>query len=90
MLKFNAGGIAMSWKNLLKKDIYDDVRYYIKVILELGIERFEDLYEMLKHIETLILKKDMEKAQEEFANLQDRLKRLEEIHTSARELEYNI
>jgi hypothetical protein len=45
---------------------------------------------MLKHIETLILKKDMEKAQEEFANLQDRLKRLEEIHTSARELEYNI
>ena len=80
----------MSWKNLLKKDIYDDVRYYIEIILELGIERFEDLYEMLKHIETLILKKDMEKAQEEFANLQDRLKRLEEIHTSARELEYNI
>jgi len=80
----------MSWKNLLKKDIYEDVRYYIKIILELGIERFEDLYEMLKHIETLILEKDMEKAQEEFADLQDRLKRLEEIHTSARELEYNI
>lgn len=80
----------MSWKNLLKKDIYDDVRYYIKVILELGIERFEGLYEMLKHIETLILEKDMERAQEEFADLQDRLKRLEEIYTSARELEYNI
>lgn len=80
----------MSWKNLLKKDIYDDVRYYIKVILELGIERFEDLYEMLKHIETLILEKDMERAQEEFVDLQDRLKRLEEIYTSARELEYNL
>ncbi len=81
----------MSWKNLLKKDIYDDVRYYIEIILELGIERFEGLYEMLNYIETLILEeKDMEKAQEEFANLQDRLKRLEEIHTSARELEYNI
>jgi hypothetical protein len=81
----------MSWKKLLKKDIYDDVRYYINVILELGIERFEDLYEMLNYIETLILEeKDMEKAQEEFADLQDSLKRLEEIHTSARELEYNI
>lgn len=80
----------MSWKNILKKDIYDDVRYYINVILELGIERFEDLYEMLNYIETLILEKDMERAQEEFADLQDRLKKLEEIHTSARELEYNI
>ena len=81
----------MSWKNLLKKDIYDDVTYYINLILELGIERFKDLYEMLNHIETLILEeKDMERAQEEFADLQDRLKRLEEIHTSARELEYNI
>ena len=80
----------MSWKNLLKKDIYDDVRYYIKVILELGIERFEDLYEMLKYIETLILEGDMERAQEEFSDLQDRLKRLEEIYTSARKLEYNI
>jgi|TARA_R100000081_G_C4770741_1_gene145401 hypothetical protein len=80
----------MNWRNLLKKDIYDDVRYYINVITELGIERFEDLYEMLKYIETLILEKDMERAQEEFADLQDRLKRLEEIHTSARELEYNL
>ena len=80
----------MSWKNIVKKDIYDDVRYYIKVILELGIERFEDLYEMLNYIETLILEGDMERAQEEFADLQDRLKRLEEIYTSARELEYNI
>ncbi|QDP51891.1 MAG: hypothetical protein GOVbin4206_58 [Prokaryotic dsDNA virus sp.] len=81
----------MSWKNLLKKDIYDDVRYYIKVIMELGVDRFADLYEHLKYIETLILEeKDMERAQEEFADLQDRLKRLEEIHISTRELEYNI
>tara|TARA_R100000742_G_C4200184_1_gene29523 strand:+ start:216 stop:461 length:246 start_codon:yes stop_codon:yes gene_type:complete len=81
----------MSWKKLLKKDIYDDVTYYINIILELGIERFENLYERLNYIETLILEeKDMEKAQEEFTDLQDSLKRLEEIHTSARELEYNI
>ena len=81
----------MSWEDILKKDIYSEVEYYKGLILEMNDSKYINLLEALKYIEDLILdEKDYKEASKEFASIKDRLKNLDEAHTSMKEVEYDI